>query len=306
MVTKKINYNRIAAVVVTYNRLELLKKCIDALRNQTRKLDEIIVVNNSSTDGTSDWLFQQKDLTVITQENSGSAGGQYTGIKTAYEKGYDFIWSLDTDVIPYNDALEKLLLFIDYNNVGFLTSNIFYSENELAYANIPELDLPYKILSAITFNKPLPILTASFGSLLVKREVIKKVGLPCKEFFIWGDDAEWTLRIIMNGFKGYLVEGSKAYHLNEENLFDAYLNINIKSYKFFYGIRNMVYVSIKRNILTHNSKLRGYLSALGFIYRVYVSNKKTKIFFNINLILILLKHYFRGIIFKPKIDFPSE
>lgn len=298
--------SKIAAVVVTYNRLELLKKCIDSLRNQTRKLNEIIVVNNSSTDGTSDWLVQQKDLTVITQENSGSAGGQYTGIKTAYEKGYDLIWSLDTDVIPYNDALEKLLIFIDYTHVGFLSSNIFYTKNELAHANIPELDKPYEFLSAITFNKPLPILTASFGSLLVKREVIKKVGLPCKEFFIWGDDAEWTLRIRMNGFKGYLVLESKALHLNEENQANAYSNIDKKSKKFLCGVRNLVYVSIQRNILTHNSKLRGYLSALGFIYRVYTSNKQTKILFNINLILILLKHYIKGIFFKPKIDFPSE
>ena len=39
---------KIAAVVVTYNRLELLKKCIQSLRDQTRRLDEIIVVNNKS------------------------------------------------------------------------------------------------------------------------------------------------------------------------------------------------------------------------------------------------------------------
>lgn len=77
---------KIAAVVVTFNRLELLKKCVESLRNQTHKLDEILIINNSSTDGTLDWLNQQNDLTVISQENSGSAGGQFTGIKTAYEK----------------------------------------------------------------------------------------------------------------------------------------------------------------------------------------------------------------------------
>ena len=67
--------------------MELLKECIQSLRNQTHKLDEIFIINNSSTDGTLEWLNTQTDLTVITQENSGSAGGQYTGIKTAYEKG---------------------------------------------------------------------------------------------------------------------------------------------------------------------------------------------------------------------------
>jgi len=57
------NKFKIAAVVVTYNRLELLKQCIDSIKNQTRKPDEIIVVNNSSTDGTLEWLNPNKDLT---------------------------------------------------------------------------------------------------------------------------------------------------------------------------------------------------------------------------------------------------
>jgi GT2 family glycosyltransferase len=82
---------KIAAVVVTFNRLELLKICITALREQTRKLDEIIVINNSSSDGSLEWFFEQNDLTLITQQNSGGTGSFHTRIKTAYEKGYDWI-----------------------------------------------------------------------------------------------------------------------------------------------------------------------------------------------------------------------
>ena len=71
----------IATVVVTYNRLTLLKECIDGLRKQTYMIDEIIIVNNCSTDGTLEWLNGQKNLTVITQENLGIADGLYTGMK---------------------------------------------------------------------------------------------------------------------------------------------------------------------------------------------------------------------------------
>ena len=297
--------NKIAAVVVTYNRLELLKKCLQSIKSQTHKVDEIIVVNNSSTDGTEEWLNSQKDLTVITQENSGSAGGQYTGIKYAYEKGYDWIWSIDTDIILFENALEILLVHSKIKNVGFLSSNIFYSNEELAHANIPELGKPYEILSAIAFNKPIPILAASFGSLLVRREVIRKVGLPCKEFFIWGDDSEFTLRITLNGFQGYLVMESKAYHFNEENSPNPYSKINVSDKKFLYGVRNMIYVSIQRNIITHSSKFRGYLSALGFIYRVYASKRQSNIN-NIYLAFILIKLYWKGIFFKPKIELLNE
>src|SRR3989339_336534 len=107
---------KIAAVVVTFNRLTLLQECIESLRNQTHTLDEIIIVNNSSTDGTLEWLNAQKDLTVITQENSGSAGGQHTGIKTAYEKGYDWIWCMDDDAEPELNALEELTKFLSDNH----------------------------------------------------------------------------------------------------------------------------------------------------------------------------------------------
>jgi GT2 family glycosyltransferase len=91
---------KIAVVLVTYNRLYLLKECLTSLRKQTYKPDKIIIINNDSTDGTTDWLDEQTDLEVIHQANLGGAGGFYTGIKLAYEQGFDFIWVMDDDVEP--------------------------------------------------------------------------------------------------------------------------------------------------------------------------------------------------------------
>ena len=71
---------KVIALVVTYNRQYLLTECITALRNQTRKPDAILVVNNGSTDNTEAWLRRQPDLEFITQANVGGAGGFYTGI----------------------------------------------------------------------------------------------------------------------------------------------------------------------------------------------------------------------------------
>ncbi|GAB1370784.1 hypothetical protein MASR1M45_08460 [Candidatus Kapaibacterium sp.] len=96
-----------------------MQKVIEALRNQTHKLDAIIVVNNSSTDGTEEWLNQQNDLTVIKQENLGSSGGQYTGFKTAYDLGFDYIWAMDDDVFPDKDCLSILLSFVKPKNTLF-------------------------------------------------------------------------------------------------------------------------------------------------------------------------------------------
>jgi len=101
--------DKVIAVIVTYNRQKLLSNCVTALKNQTRKVDNILVINNGSTDETSNWLKKQKTIEHISQENVGSAGGFYTGIKTAFEKGYNWIWLMDDDGFPKEDALEKLL-----------------------------------------------------------------------------------------------------------------------------------------------------------------------------------------------------
>ena len=97
---------KIIAVVVTYNRLELLKRSMDCLR-QNKPLSAIIVVNNGSTDGTREWLDKQDDLTVIHQSNVGGSGGFYTGIEAAYAQNADWIWCMDDDVFPRADCLEN-------------------------------------------------------------------------------------------------------------------------------------------------------------------------------------------------------
>ena len=74
---------RIIAVVVTFNRLQLLQRVILSLQKQSVAINKIIVVNNGSTDGTKEWLDGQSELHVIHQENVGGSGGFYRGIQEA-------------------------------------------------------------------------------------------------------------------------------------------------------------------------------------------------------------------------------
>lgn len=267
---------RIAAVVVTYNRLELLKQCIESLRNQIHKLDEIIIVNNSSTDGTLEWLNQQNDLTVITQENSGSAGGQYTGIKTAYEKGYDWVWCLDTDVIPNLDALEMLVRTPEFreHNTGFLTSTIYYTDGNLCYINMPYKKDEVPIVQSITKNNTIPVLSASFGSVLISIKAVAKIGFPIKDFFIWGDDVEYTFRIIDASFTGFLVATSKATHFAPNNFSNPFISMDYSDWKSFYCVRNTIYTIKLRNKLQFRSIVRTYLSISFFYFTTLVNYSK--------------------------------
>lgn len=99
----------VAAVVVTYNRLALLKRCVGCLRGQTALCD-ILIVNNASTDGTEEWLAAQADLlSRNTGSNLGGAGGFNYGMRWAVEAEFDYVWVMDDDTLPKPDALEKLL-----------------------------------------------------------------------------------------------------------------------------------------------------------------------------------------------------
>jgi len=176
---------RIAAVVVTYNRKELLKECLQALLNQTRPLDEIIVIDNASTDGTDQMIYSEFPAVTYVRlpENIGGSGGFHEGMKLAYEKGYDWIWIMDDDAIAKEDSVEKLLSFIagykDQGKIIGFWSQIVDSENGCKLSN----------------EKTEPLDSATFVGFAVSARLIKMVGLPRRDFFIYYDDVEYCLRI---------------------------------------------------------------------------------------------------------------
>lgn len=268
--------------MVTYNRLELLKECVCALRNQSRKLDAIIVVNNSSTDGTLAWLNDQNDLTVITQPNSGSSGGQHTGIKTAYENGYDWIWCMDDDSEPTVNALYELCGYINVGELA-LAPKVIDENNNVLFEHRGNFNLDRLIKGdlqlpsrAENYNvEYFRVDFASFVGILINRQAIEKIGLPHKGFFIYHDDIEYCLRI-QNISKVGIVSASsivhkvslKANHQLKSKLFWISERPLIKSY----GIKCICYRNIFYLYLEHYpNKLLGVLTAL---YNYYVLTRR--------------------------------
>src|SRR5262245_22729856 len=122
----------IAVAIIAFNKLELLQRIVSSLRTQTRKPDEIIVVNNGCTDGTAEWLAKQEALFVVNQSNSGSAGGFCSAMKIGYERKHDWILCLDDDAIPREDAIEKLLTtpYSVSSSTGFLSCRVVSPDNK--------------------------------------------------------------------------------------------------------------------------------------------------------------------------------
>lgn len=226
----------VAAVVVTYNRLALLQECIAALRAQTRRPDEIIVVNNSSTDGTAEWLSTQSDLTVITQENLGSSGGQYAGIKTAYQKGHEWFWCMDDDTIAAPTALERLCAtpYISNPKTGFLACLVTHEKGQAIPGGwfVPADAARWS--QTVLSDRCVAVDMSTFVALMVSRNAVETVGLPMKSFFIMTDDWEFTTRI-SHQFSGYCVLDSLVVHKIQRPPTAYELR---RSWKHLYTVRN--------------------------------------------------------------------
>lgn len=244
---------KIAAVVVTYNRIKLLTECIDAILAQTRSVDTLIVIDNASTDGTKE-LFSHGsvyDIPVVDYQrmdsNLGGAGGFYEGIKYAYSTDADWVWIMDDDTIPTKTALQELcnaLAAID-GKTSFLASSVFGIHEEPM--NVPGLDgrpcdngYPdwYRYLG----KGIVKIDCATFVSLLINKYAISKVGFPYQKFFIWGDDSEYTLRMTHHYGPAYMCGMSEVIHKRTVAKSINILNVEdpqrIAQYHYYY--RNLL------------------------------------------------------------------
>lgn len=289
---------KICAVVVTYNRKELLLDCLNALRGQTTLLDAIYIIDNFSNDGTPQVLLDNKYINILPPEelkepwettsqisdnlsniiihylridkNTGGAGGFYEGIKRAYEKGYDWVWLMDDDAKPDRYALEALIDKYKEDrqrNKCFVSIATDEEKNLLSWGIGIILDGKthiFEYLKDVPSDKELKAPWASFLGLLIPKEIIKDVGLPKKEYFIWGDDVEYSFRIWNAGYEIYYVKNSLIYHPIQEKIKIKFLGkeimlINAEDWKQYYGIRNDVYtLSRQRKFLTMLKKIMIY------------------------------------------------
>jgi rhamnopyranosyl-N-acetylglucosaminyl-diphospho-decaprenol beta-1,3/1,4-galactofuranosyltransferase len=228
----------VGAVVVTFNRLDLLKEAVAALRSQTRPPDEIIVVNNGSTDGTGGWLASQPDLTVVTQRNLGCSGGFHTGITTAYQKGHDWFWCMDDDTIPDPGALAAFCQAPAFRSgtAGFLASVVLWKDGRCQPLSFP-LASGDTWMATVAADHCVRISQATFVSIAVNRKAVRDVGLPVKEFFLMWDDAEFTARISRR-FPCYFVLTSTVVHKTPD--FDN-PGLSHASIKYQFHQRNRVF-----------------------------------------------------------------
>ncbi|RVT93570.1 glycosyltransferase family 2 protein [Sphingomonas crocodyli] len=264
----------VCAVVLTYNRKDLLAECLDAIQQQSVACGSIIVLDNGSSDGTVDMLRSSGDRIEIhaLPSNIGAAGGFNAAMRAGYESGADFIWVMDDDVIAAPDALEKLLdaramLAGKAIHPPFLISTARAPGGEIT--NTPALDtrlnpLDYESWPDLLAHGLMPVRRATFVSILLPRETLREHGLPIPQFYIWGEDTEFTTRITRDR-PGYMVGDSRVVHVRQmSGSLDIRTETNPRRIGYhFYAIRNnmwMVLQAGKRRAIVKLVKRRAVLA----------------------------------------------
>lgn len=269
-------FDHICAVVVTFNRKQLLLRCLDAILNQSIKPGHLIVVDNASNDGTEQALashgfLHRKGFTYYRlEENLGGAGGFHYGVKLADKRGYSFCWLMDDDGFPSQQCLEKLLTYKE--SYDFYGPLVLDEENHNKLCFPMRLPGKLRILRSVkdvydyAVNGALKDVATPFNGIVLNLAMVHSVGLPKKEFFIWGDDIEYLQRILRAKGRVATVCDAVFHHPTDQNLGESmvfgllHFNDTDSALKLYCLCRNNV-----ANLLEY----KGKISALIFIAKCF-------------------------------------
>src|SRR5574344_2329339 len=262
---------KICTVVVTFNRYELLKECLDSLLNQSIE-NTILLVDNASTDGTDkkiieDGYLENENLIYKKlPKNLGGAGGFTYGVKFALENNYDYVWLMDDDAEPELNTLEGLIKSIDDSKYSAYAPKLLIGTKENSVLSLSGYGhrAMFDYYNCVpSFQKPVSkeaydsefvqIDLASFVGILIPISSIKKIGLPEARFFIHHDDVEYSLRLSSIG-KILMVNSVNIYHKEkrqDEKIQRQFLWFKKNRIKFdklwlkYFGLRNSIFLALK-------------------------------------------------------------
>lgn len=271
--------------------------------------DYNILVEAITSNGSGDFLISSEtDIKNQKQKynqclirnggNYGYAGGNNIGIDYAYRAGFDFFWILNNDIIIEVGSLEALLATINSDvDCGFSASVLVYSDNPdvvqcigggklypwLGKAKLLGKNLRRGKLSEIGTLLPEPDYLMG-ASLLVKKNIVQKVGLMDERYFMYSEEADWQRRAAFHGFnfrvsnQSFAQHGDSASTKNRSHMFHFYRNraaimYNKRFYPapcYIFSAISLASITVIQNIWSFKNiryGLLGVIAGLNFSWR---------------------------------------
>ncbi|WP_046204599.1 galactofuranosyltransferase GlfT1 [Corynebacterium argentoratense] len=205
--------SRVAAVIVTHKRVDLLRASLDVVANQTRPVEWVIVVDNGCEDAVRDLLNDvagDRGVYLPSATNLGGAGGFAYGFLQALALGAEAVWCADDDGRPENT--EVLATLMDCATRHCL------DEVSPVVCNLAEPDkLAFPLRRGIEWRRYrselfdpkhpveeqdfLPNIASLFNGALISADAMARIGVPDYRLFIRGDEVEYHRRLSRSGLK---------------------------------------------------------------------------------------------------------
>lgn len=251
--------NGIGVILVNYNGLQDTFDCIDSLKKTGENLQIIVVDNNSPSNDAELLLNKYKnDESIIilkSEKNLGFSGGNNIGIRYAIDAGCEYVVLLNNDTVVDKDMFTLLKEVADENSVAvplmyYYSSpdTIWFGGGKLSRFTGNGKSVNKGVVDNGKLYKGHTICTFATGCcLMIHVDVIKKVGLLNELYFMYCEDTEYCIRLLLEKIKIVLVPNAKLWHKvsqstgGDESAFSLYyINRNrlnyVKRYRRFFFI----------------------------------------------------------------------
>ncbi len=267
------------AVVVAYNRRDLLTEALTGITSQSRPVDRIHVVDNASTDGTAEMVrerFTGVDLHVLAT-NTGGAGGFTVGLAHALAAGADLVWLMDDDTVPTSGALAAMLdARAQYPGAdpALVASKVVWTDGRDHPMNTPRQrpGASSQERAAAAEVGCVAIRSASFVSALVDAAAVREAGLPQADFFLWNDDFEFTTRLARHRPALYCPASVVEHRTRTFGATDA-----DPGERFYLEVRNKMWTFLRSDGLSPQEKLLYSGSTVRRWARTFVASQDRRV-----------------------------
>ncbi|WP_175637454.1 glycosyltransferase [Sinomonas mesophila] len=293
----------VAAIVVSYNRKDLLRRCLASLEAQGDVLDEIILVENGSTDGSPDMVREEFPSVTLceTGANLGGAGGFAFGLQLAIERGHAFGWLMDDDADPAPGSLARLVEVAQDSELrpGFIAASVTDDTGTAPNPGHPAIfDPDAEKQVRATAVGGVAVTQATFVGVLVDLGLARTMPLPYADFFIWLDDAEYTRRLASRSI-GVYVPTSIVRHPAKPA---SAANPDMAG-RLFYYVRNHIWLSklYEGAGAWEGSAVVKALRVIGFALRMFPDSRSKKTWAS-----ALVRGLWEGLARNPRPVMPGE
>lgn len=289
----------LSVIIVSYNVKYFLEQCLVSVLNASEGIDcEIFVVDNNSTDDSCSMVknkFQGINL-IVNHTNRGFSAANNQAIKIAKGK---FILILNPDTIVEEDTFHKCIEFmVDHPDAGSLGvrmidgSGRFLPESKRgipypATAFCKMIGLSYLFPKSKLFNKyhlgylnesktnKVDVISGAF--MFLRKEAVHKTGLLDEDYFMYGEDIDYSYRLLKAGFSNYYFPGTTITHFKGQSTSKTDIKVTLAFYR-------AMLIFVQKHLKDGNSNILVFLikvaiffrATLSVIKRVFLTNIKPK------------------------------